>query len=285
MPDFFKQFLPPPDHIRQTVLIALAEDMGRGDLSTPWILNGTAKATVISREFAILAGTAWFERCFLELDPSLQVSWFVEDGEALLPSQPVCSLTGCIHALLSAERCALNFLQTLSATATQTYLYQQRIADLPCKLLDTRKTIPGLRLAQKYAVLCGGGHNHRLGLYDFILIKENHIMATGGSIAAAVHRARQQYPQAFIEVEVETLPELEIALNTPVDRIMLDNFPLPMLAKAVTLTNHKTQLEASGNIDLDTIRAVAETGVDYISVGALTKHVKAIDLSMRVTLL
>lgn len=276
------QQLPPALAIQQAVIRALYEDIGTGDVSTQWLPSQVAQAQVISREAAILAGSAWFEACFRTLDSAVQVQWFYPDGAHLLPDQPICTLTGQTSALLSAERCALNFLQTLSATATLTHRYATQIADLPCRLLDTRKTIPGLRQAQKYAVLCGGGHNHRQGLYDAILIKENHIMAVGGHIPTAVQRARQAYPHLPLEIEVETLEELKIALDMPVDRILLDNFSLPTLVKAVTLTQRKIPLEVSGNVTLENIRTIAETGVDYISAGALTKHIQAIDLSMRI---
>ena len=268
-----------PDDIPETVGNALREDLGDGDKTASLLEAASARAEVISRETGILCGTAWFDEVFHQLNPALEIRWQLSDGERFEPETVLCELTGDNRALLSGERTALNFLQTLSATATQTANYVAAIAHTHCKLLDTRKTIPGLRTAQKYAVLCGGGNNHRMGLFDAILIKENHI-AAAGSIRKAVGKAREQYPGVFIEVEVENLNELEQALDTGPNRILVDNFSIDDLSRACTLNSGCNQLEASGNISLETIAEVAETGVDYISSGSITKNIQAIDLSM-----
>jgi nicotinate-nucleotide pyrophosphorylase (carboxylating) len=263
---------------------ALAEDVGSGDLTASLIpADRQARASVISRESAVLCGRAWFDAVFRHLDPTVQVTWKADEGATVKANQTLCELTGPARAILTGERTALNFLQTLSATATATRRYVDAIAGTRTRILDTRKTLPGLRLAQKYAVLCGGGTNHRIGLFDGVLVKENHI-AAAGSIAAAVGQARKVAPKALIEVEVENLDELRQALATDVDRIMLDNFDLAQMREAVALTRRsssRVELEASGNVTLETIRPIAETGVDYISIGGLTKHVQAVDLSMR----
>jgi len=273
----------PPD-LQAQVTRALAEDIGAGDLTASLIpAERQARATVISRETAVVCGQPWFDAIFRQLDPAITVAWRVAEGELVSPNQTLCELAGPARTLLTGERTALNFLQTLSATATVTRRYVDAIAGTGARVLDTRKTLPGLRLAQKYAVLCGGGVNHRIGLFDAILVKENHI-AAAGSIAAAVAQARRVGGKALVEVEVETLDELRQALDTDLDRVLLDNFSLDQLGEAVALTRagaRAVQLEASGNVSLDTIRAIAQTGVDYISVGGLTKHVQAIDLSMR----
>ncbi|OGT20351.1 MAG: nicotinate-nucleotide diphosphorylase (carboxylating) [Gammaproteobacteria bacterium RBG_16_57_12] len=270
-----------PDDISRAVQFALQEDIGSGDLTAMLIPEQSqARARVISREPAVLCGTAWFDEVFRQLDPRTEVLWAARDGDAVTPDQTLCTLHGNARTLLSGERTALNFLQTLSGTATLTRRYVDAVAGTSCRILDTRKTIPGLRAAQKYAVVCGGGQNHRFGLYDAILIKENHIHAAG-SITAAIHSARHQSPASFLEVEVETLEQLQEALACPVDRILLDNMDARTLRLAVTLTARRIPLEASGSISLNNIRIIAETGVDYISIGRITKDIKAIDLSMR----
>jgi nicotinate-nucleotide pyrophosphorylase (carboxylating) len=272
--------LSPPDP-SSAVALALAEDIGGGDLTAALIAAATrAEATVISRESAVLCGTAWFNEVFRHLDPSIRVTWQVQDGERIHTDQLLCLLQGPARTLLSGERTALNFLQTLSATATAARRYADAVAGTRAAILDTRKTLPGLRLAQKYAVRCGGCQNHRLGLFDAILIKENHILAAG-SITQAITQARRLHPGITLEVEVENLDELAEALAAQPDIVMLDNFELDTLRQAVIQVDGRVKLEASGNVNLDTVRAIAETGVDYISVGNLTKDLKAIDLSMR----
>ncbi|MGZ8947017.1 MAG: carboxylating nicotinate-nucleotide diphosphorylase, partial [Methylococcaceae bacterium] len=241
-----------------------------------------ALAEVVTREDMVVCGQAWFDAVFMHLDANVNVNWLVAEGEAVKKDTILCKLNGSARGLLTGERTALNFLQLLSATATVARQYADAVAGTGCKVLDTRKTIPGLRNAQKYAVACGGCYNHRIGLYDGVLIKENHIMAAG-SITMAIATARK-LTTVSVEVEVESIPELVEALAAKPGRIMLDNFSLDDLQAAVKLNAGVIELEASGNIDLDNIRAVAETGVDYISIGALTKHVKAIDLSMRIKL-
>ena len=254
--------------------------IGTGDITALLIPAGqSAKATVITRDSAVICGTAWVDEVFRQLDPDTKVNWQVADGDRVIPNQILFTLEGSARTLLSGERCALNFLQTLSAVATQCQSYADLVADTPVKLLDTRKTIPGLRLAQKYAVTCGGCHNHRMGLYDAFLIKENHIHACG-SITAAVGRARALHPDKPVEVEVETLTQLREALTTDAQTIMLDNFELNAMREAVMIAGGRVRLEASGGITLSTLAAIAETGVDYISIGALTKDCKAVDLSM-----
>lgn len=270
-----------PDTISDDVQRALREDIGEGDITAALIPETEQSlATVITREQAVISGCAWFEEVFRQLDPTISVEWQVADGDRVTPNQPLCTLSGSARSILTGERSALNFLQTLSATATLAQQYVDAIQDTNCTILDTRKTIPGLRMAQKYAVTCGGGKNHRFGLYDMILIKENHIMAAG-SINAAVQKARELSPQAKVEVEVENLDEFQQALASKADIVMLDNMPNEMLKLIVELNEGQCKLEASGGVNLDTIRAIAETGVDYISVGLLTKDIKALDLSMR----
>lgn len=273
----------PPD-LDEQVARALAEDIGSGDLTASLIPAGTrARATVISREPAVLCGRAWFDAVFRQLDSSIVVTWSAAEGDRVVANQVLCELSGPARTLLTGERTALNFLQTLSATATTTRRHVDAIAGTGTRVLDTRKTLPGLRLAQKYAVLCGGGVNHRIGLFDAVLVKENHI-AAAGSISAAVAHARRVAGRAVVEVEVENLEELQQALATDIDRVLLDNFTLDLLREAVALTRRKStriELEASGNVSLETIREIAATGVDYISIGGLTKHVQAVDLSMR----
>ncbi len=267
--------------ITALVAAALAEDVGSGDITAGLIpAQAQARATVITRDAAVVCGTAWFEEVFAQLDPGVSVRWEVRDGDAVHPEQPLCELTGPARALLTGERTALNLLQTLSATATLSRHYAEAVAGTGAQVLDTRKTIPGLRQAQKYAVACGGCRNHRMGLWDAFLIKENHIAASG-SITAAIAQAHVLAPGRPVEVEVEDLTQLEEALAAGADTVLVDNFPLERLREAVTLNAGRAKLEASGGVTLETIRAIAETGVDYISTGALTKDVKAVDLSMR----
>lgn len=273
--------LPPAADIRATINHALAEDVGVGDLTAALIPDSTpAEATVICREEAVLCGTAWFDEVFRQVEPRIKIEWHVHDGEDVSPNQALCDIHGPARALLTGERTALNFLQTLSGTASHARRYADAVRGTRTRILDTRKTLPGLRAAQKYAVRCGGGHNHRMGLYDALLIKENHI-AAAGSIAQAVSAARHLSPGKPLEVEVENLDELRQALEVSVTRILLDNFPLEELARAVHLNAGRAKLEASGGINLSNIRAVAETGVDFISVGAITKDLRAVDLSLR----
>lgn len=261
----------------------LDEDIGSGDI-TAMIISAprVAKAVVITREEMVCCGQDWFNAVFAALGPEIQVVWQVAEGQWVSPNATLCTLSGLARPLLTGERTALNLLQTLSAVATQARFYANAVAGTACKVLDTRKTIPGLRDAQKYAVTCGGCYNHRIGLYDGILIKENHIMAAG-SIAQAVAKARQ-ISDVTLEVEVESMSELEQAIAAEPDRIMLDNFSVPQLQVAVQKVAGSCDLEASGNITLDNIREIASTGVNYISIGALTKNVQAIDLSMRIDL-
>lgn len=267
--------------IQGLVKVALAEDIGTGDVTARLIpADEQSRAIIISREDAVICGTAFVDEVFRQLDPAIAVNWLVKDGDPVTPDQVLCSLDGHSRSLLTGERAALNFMQTLSGTATVTGEYVRAMGTVRTRLLDTRKTIPGLRLAQKYAVVCGGGLNHRVGLYDAFLIKENHIHAAG-SISAAVAAARELAPDILLEVEVETFEQLRESLNCGVKRILLDNFSLSELREAVAIAGGSADLEASGNIDLKTIRQVAETGVDFISTGAITKHVRAVDLSMR----
>jgi len=269
-----------PDDIVITVEKALDEDIGNGDLTALLLPEKKiVTATVICREHAVVCGIPWFDEVYRQLDTTFQVSWNVSDGDNLSPDQTVCTLQGSARTLLTGERTALNFLQLLSATATVTRDYIDLIKGTAAQLLDTRKTIPGLRTAQKYAVRCAGGKNHRMGLYDAILIKENHISAAG-SIPAALKQANSIHDN--IEIEVERLDQLQQALACNAKKILLDNFDIPMLEQAVKLNAGKATLEASGGVNRDTIRAIALTGVDYISVGSLTKDVRAIDYSMRI---
>ena len=262
----------------------IEEDIGSGDITAEIIAEALeAEAEVIARENMVLCGQAWFDAVFRYLDVGITVTWLIEEGQSIGKNTILCRVSGPARSLLTGERTALNLLQTLSATATVARLYAEAVAGTGCKILDTRKTIPGLRKAQKYAVACGGCYNHRIGLYDGVLIKENHILAAG-SIANAVRKAREKSSVA-VEVEVESLQELTEALAAKPDRIMLDNFSLEDMRTAVKMTAGTVELEASGNIELENCRTVAETGVDYISIGALTKHVRAIDLSMRVKLI
>jgi len=267
--------------ILQNVTHALAEDIGSGDITAQLIGEKTqAVATIISREEATLAGIAWADEVFRQVDPAIEVNWHYNDGDQITANQPLVTLKGPARSLLTAERSVMNFLQTLSGTATLCHDYSALVADTDVKLLDTRKTLPGLRIAQKYAVSCGGCFNHRIGLYDAFLIKENHIAACG-SIAKAVATARANEPGKPVEVEVESLDELEQALAAGADTVMLDNFTQDDMKTAVATANGRCKLEASGNVTHETLLPIAQTGVDYISIGALTKDCKAIDLSMR----
>jgi nicotinate-nucleotide pyrophosphorylase (carboxylating) len=290
-----------PSDLAETVKRALAEDVGSGDITAQLIdPNTSADAQVSSREQAILCGTAWFEEVFKQLDSQVRITWYAQDGDNIHPNQVLCNLTGSASALVTGERTALNFLQLLSGTATETQRYVKAISGTKASVLDTRKTLPGLRRAQKYAVRCGGGTNHRMGLYDAFLIKENHLVAAG-SVTKAINQARHHAAQLPVEVEVETLEQIKEALAAGADSLLLDNFTVPQLREAVALVSARYQnippskndsltappsqvtLEASGGINLETIRAVAETGVDFISVGVITKDVRAVDLSMRFT--
>ena len=270
-----------PQYVTETVTRALLEDVGTGDLTASLIdSSALASATIMTREAGILCGMAFASEAFRQTDPACQLDWRLSDGDSLSAGDELCRIQGPARALLTAERTALNFIQLLSGTATTASLYAARVAHTEVKLLDTRKTLPGLRLAQKYAVACGGCHNHRIGLFDAFLIKENHI-AAAGSISAAISTARRAATGKLIEVEVETAEELHQALDAGADRIMLDNFSLEQLREAVKTARGRAELEASGNITDETLVSIAETGVDLISIGALTKHVRALDLSMR----
>jgi nicotinate-nucleotide pyrophosphorylase (carboxylating) len=271
--------------ITRNVAAALAEDIGAGDITGELIpADRIATATVTTRDAMTLAGRPWFDEACRQVDAAIEVTWQYKDGDRVAEGTVLCELRGPARSILTAERSALNFLQLLSATATVTRQYADAIAGTGCRVLDTRKTIPGLRLAQKYAVRCGGGTNHRLGLYDAFLIKENHILSAGG-IAAAIEAARTSAPGKPVEIEVETFDELREALAAGAERLLLDNFTTGQLAEAVAINEREgdppAELEASGDMRLDRVAEVAATGVDYISVGALTKHVRAIDLSMR----
>ncbi len=273
------------DIIRDDVRRALTEDIGSGDITAALIPeNATSTATVISRDAAVISGTDWVNEVFRQLEadthPGIYIEWQVKDGDSVTPDQCLCSISGPSRALLTGERTALNFLQTLSATSTLARRYAEAVSHTKAKVLDTRKTIPGLRRALKYAVTCGGCHNHRIGLYDGILIKENHI-AAAGSITAAVEQAKAMNIGLPIEVEVETLYELREALDAGANILLLDNFSLQDLTSAVAMNKGQAKLEASGGVTLETIAHIAETGVDYISTGELTKHIHAVDLSMR----
>lgn len=274
--------LPPLEHIRVHVQRALDEDVGSGDLTAALLpAHQRARAQVLTREPAVLCGQAWFEQSFRLIDAGVAVKWLAGDGDAVTSGARLCEVEGPLRALLTAERTALNYLQTLSGTATRARRYADVVAGLPVRILDTRKTLPGLRREQKYAVCCGGCHNHRMGLYDAVLIKENHIAAAGG-IAGAVGAARRRVPAAVpVEIEVESIDQLQDALTAGVERVLLDNFSPADLRRAVAVSRGRAWLEASGGVALDGLREIAETGVDAISVGDLTKSVQAVDLSMR----
>ena len=266
--------------VRANVKAALLEDIGSGDLTGQLAPDRIVTAKVITREQAVLCGSAWFNEVFSQIDKGINIDWHTTDGQCVQTDITVCTVNGSSRSILAGERTALNFLQTLSGTATITYEYSTLIDKTAARLLDTRKTIPGLRLAQKYAVSCGGGHNHRLGLYDGILIKENHLRS-GERIGQVLGRARSANSNIeLLEIEVESLAELKQALEAGANRVLLDNFNLENLRKAVVLTAKRAELEASGNITRDNIRGIADTGVDYISIGAITKHLKAIDFSL-----
>jgi nicotinate-nucleotide pyrophosphorylase (carboxylating) len=272
---------PSSETIRNDVERALAEDIGSGDVTAALIDPAArARARIVAREDCVLAGTPWADECFRQLDRDIKITWHFDDGERVPADTVLCELAGNARALVAGERNALNFLQTLSGTATITRRYVDAVAGTRTKILDTRKTIPGLRLAQKYAVRCGGGHNHRIGLFDAILIKENHIVAAGG-IAIAIRTARAAHPEVLLECEVESLDELRAAIDAGADRVMLDEFSGAVLRQAVDLAAGRLPLEVSGSVNLVRVRAIAQTGVDFISIGALTKNVRAIDLSMR----
>jgi nicotinate-nucleotide pyrophosphorylase (carboxylating) len=274
--------LPPRETIERDVRRALDEDVGSGDITADLLPpDALARARVVTREAAVLCGTAWFEACFHALDPAVRFEWFAGDGTHVAAGALVCRIEGRARALVTGERTALNFLQTLSGTATATAAFVDAVRGTRTTILDTRKTLPGLRLAQKYAVRVGGGANHRIGLFDAVLIKENHIVAAG-SLTAAVARARALHPGAMVEAEVENFGELREAIAAGADRIMLDEFELHELSQAVAEVDGRVPLEVSGSVSLERVRAIAETGVDYVSIGALTKHVRAIDLSMRI---
>jgi nicotinate-nucleotide pyrophosphorylase (carboxylating) len=267
--------------IERSVRMALEEDIGSGDITASLIpLHQQANAHIITRENAIFCGRDWVNEVLYQVDRAINIEWLVNDGEPILANQLLCNLNGPAQSLLTAERCALNYLQSLSGTATTAHYFARLIAGTGVKLLDTRKTIPGLRKAQKYAVTCGQCFNHRLGLYDAFLIKENHIAAFG-CISAVVKAAREYAPGKSVEVEVENLAELKAALAATADTIMLDNFTLHELYEAVALNAGRAKLEASGGITTQNLRSIAQTGVDYISIGALTKDCRAIDLSMQ----
>jgi nicotinate-nucleotide pyrophosphorylase (carboxylating) len=270
-----------PQYIQQLVDLALEEDIGSGDITAELVQsNSLAKASVVTREAGVLCGSIFVNAVFSTLDPDITIEWFKSDGDSLEPNDTLFSVSGNARKILTGERTALNFLQLLSGTASLAKRFADHVAGTGVRLLDTRKTVPGLRLAQKYAVTCGDCHNHRIGLYDAFLIKENHIEACGG-IAAAISAARQSAPGKIVEIEVETLDELQLALGAKADRIMLDNFSEAMLRDAVDANAGQSELEASGNVAEHNLRSIAETGVDFISIGALTKRVEPLDLSMR----
>jgi nicotinate-nucleotide pyrophosphorylase (carboxylating) len=269
--------------IDATVRVALDEDIGAGDLTAGLLSDEQASAKLICRDNAILSGRPWFERCFHLLDASVSINWLLDEGAQIQSNDVVCQIQGSARTILTAERTALNFLQTLSAVATTTKSYVDAVRGTDCKILDTRKTLPGLRKAEKYAVSCGGGHNHRIGLYDAILIKENHIHAAG-SVCLALELARKSVEDdVMIEIEVESLDQLSQAIECGAKRVLLDNFSLGALPEAVKMAGKSVETEVSGNITLDNIKSVAVCGVNYVSIGALTKNVQAIDFSLLFT--
>lgn len=282
--DYLKQQL--PLEITRSVSDTLKEDLGgtldpNADITASLIpADVQGSATIITREHGVFCGQAWADEVFRQLGGEVKIDWHVQDGDKVEPNQKLCSLSGPARILLTGERSAMNFIQTLSGCATTTAEYAQALQGTDCRLLDTRKTVPGLRSALKYAVACGGGFNHRIGVFDAYLIKENHIIACGG-ITQAITTAKQLNPGKPVEVETENLDELRLAIEAGADIIMLDNFTVPMMREAVAINAGRAALENSGNVTMQTLREYAETGVDYISVGALTKHVRAIDLSMR----
>lgn len=269
--------------IKANVAAALAEDIGSGDLTAQLIpIDRLTRATLITREQGILCGKRWFDACFHALDPQMEIIWRAEDGDRVQPNATLCELHGKARALLSAERPALNFLQTLSAVATTAQRYVETVNSTQAKIMDTRKTLPGLRIAQKYAVKIGGGANQRIGLFDGILIKENHIAAAGGIQAALAAAQRHADAGISVQIEVESIDELQQALDAGAKLILLDNFTIEQMRDAVKFTQQRAELEASGGITLDNVRAIAETGVTRISIGSLTKNVRALDLSLRI---
>ena len=269
------------EDIELTVKQALNEDIKDGDLTASLIPeNNQAHAKIVCREESVLCGRPWFDEVFRQVDESIKIHWLKEEGASIDADETLCEITGSARHILTAERTALNFLQTMMATATTTAAYMKYLHATNTTLLDTRKTLPGLRLAQKYAVACGGATNHRIGLFDAILIKENHIMAAGG-IENAVTTAKQDFPGVKVEVETENLDEVQQALQAGADIIMLDNFSLEMMQQAVEMVQNAAKLEVSGNVEIQHLAAIAKTGVDFISTGAITKHIRAIDLSMR----
>jgi nicotinate-nucleotide pyrophosphorylase (carboxylating) len=274
----------PPRDLGSQVQAAIREDVGTGDVTAGFVpQNQIAHGRVITREAGVMSGRPWVEEVFRQLDSGVRLRWHAEDGERIHPQQNLLDVEGSARSILTGERSALNFLQLLCAVATESRRYVDAVLGTGCTILDTRKTLPGLRTAQKYAVVCGGASNHRMGLFDMVLVKENHIFAAG-SLTRAIESARRHVPGLKVEVEVETLKQLEEAIVAKPDIIMLDNFNQADMRKAVALNKergNRAKLEASGNVSLDTVRAIAETGVDYISVGGLTKHVRALDLSMR----
>ena len=271
---------PPADQVLADVHRALAEDIGVGDATAQLLPDVPAQAWVVAKEAGVVAGRPWFDACFRALDPEMRLDWRIAEGDTVAAGTVVVTLAGRTRAIVSAERPALNFLQTLSATATATARYVAAVAGTRTRILDTRKTLPGLRLAQKYAVRAGGGMNHRIGLYDAVMLKENHIHAAG-SIAAAASAARALHPALPLIIEVETLDELDQALATGCDRILVDDFSLESLREAVKRAAGRTPLEVSGGVTLERLAEIAACGVDFVSVGALTKHVQALDLSLR----
>ena len=272
---------PSDQDIAHQVASALAEDIGTGDISAALIdSQQTGLATLYCREQAILCGTDWFDQSLYQLDPDCSIHWLVSEGECMQPDQRICTIAGSTRALLSGERTALNFLQTLSGVATSAASYAQFITGSQVQILDTRKTLPGLRLAQKYAVTVGGCHNHRIGLYDAFLIKENHI-ANSESIAQVIARSRQYRPDTLVEIEVETIDQLTQAIAAGADIVMLDNFTIEAIKQAVDIAQRRVKLEVSGNINQENLPQLIALGIDYISIGALTKHVKAVDFSLR----
>jgi nicotinate-nucleotide pyrophosphorylase (carboxylating) len=272
---------PPEDIVAADVARALAEDIGTGDATADLLEDAPAQAYVIAKEAAVIAGRPWFDACFLALDPAMRIDWHVAEGERVDAGRVLCTLAGRTRAIVSAERSALNFLQALSGTATRTAQYADALQGTRTRVLDTRKTLPGLRVAQKYAVRAGGGCNHRMGLYDTVMLKENHI-AAAGSIASAAARARALHPSLPLVIEVETLDELAQAIDAGCTRILVDDFSPGDLREAVRIAAGRVPLEVSGGVELSRLREIAATGVDYVSVGALTKHVHAVDLSLRV---
>jgi nicotinate-nucleotide pyrophosphorylase (carboxylating) len=273
-----------PKDLGSQVQTAIREDVGTGDVTAGFVpQNQVAHGRVITREAGVMSGRPWVEEVFRQVDPGVRLRWHANDGERINPQQNLFDVEGNARSILTGERCALNFLQLLSAVATESRRYVDAVAGTGCTILDTRKTLPGLRTAQKYAVLCGGASNHRMGLFDMVLVKENHIVAAG-SLTRAVESARRHVPGLKVEVEVETMTQLAEAIAAKPDIIMLDNFNMAEMRKAVAFNKehgHRAKLEASGNVTLETVREIAQTGVDFISVGGLTKHVRAVDLSMR----